>query len=274
MTDFSGYDIKHENYKDIQESHTEYMAACAGFEIPEIIDPREWYRIENQSSMSSCVGNALTGPMELSYRQKMGQIAQFSRMDAYLQSQKYSEIVQPGYRCFGVDGGALIAGARRAALERGVCFESTFPYPRGYTTKTPEAAAAEAALYKIMSSSWIDGKSGGDAFDQAKTYLGAGVGGILLGTPWPFNIGSGSTVTSFRNYGGSGHAWCILGYLKDKLVAANSHSAQFEDKGFFYFTRQGFNEMISNRNTTAVGLSDLTTPRGRKVNWAKESMFS
>lgn len=252
------------------------MQACGAFEIPESVDPRPWYHIEMQYQLSSCVGNALTGPMELSYRAATGNIEQFSRMDAYLQAQKYSDLVQPGFRYFGRDGGALIAGARRAAIEHGVCLEKLFPYPKppAYSTNIPKGETDDAGRFKIRSSSTISASNGGDAFDQAKTYLGAGVGGLLVGAPWPFNIGANHTVTNFRNYGRFGHAWTILGYLKDILVAANSHDVGFEDKGFFYLNRQGFNEMVANRGVTVVGLSDLTTPRGRKVDWETESMFA
>lgn len=269
-----GYDIQNENHQYIKANSTEFMGACRGVDGPEVLDPRDWYRIEMQYSMSSCVGHGLTGPIEVSYRNKMGQIQQFSRMDAYLASQKYSDIIQPGCQYFGRDGGALIAGARKASVERGVCLESTFPYPptAAYSTHVANGADAQAAQFKIGSSSLITPDS--DSFDQCLAYLKAGLGGLLVGAPWPFQIGPNHTVTNFRSYGSSGHAWCIIGYLKDLLVAANSHSTAFEDKGFFYLNRQGCNEMNSNRGTTIVGLSDLTVPRPRKVDWTKESMFS
>lgn len=274
----TGYDIQNENQKDINDNHTEFMSACGAFDLPDIMDPREWYKIEMQWQLSSCVGNAMTGPFEVSYRNRMGgKIGQFSRIFAYLIAQKYSDMVQPGFNYYGRDAGALIAGARRAAIEVGCCLESVMPYPNPvqYRTGFPDAAMSDAANYKIMSSSVINGQSGqGDAFDEAKTYIGAGVGAIFLGAPWPFNLNSQCQLTNFRSYGSQGHAWCVLGYLKDVLIAANSHDVSYGDKGFFYLTRQGFNELIANRNTTAVGLSDLTVPRGRKVDWSTESMFS
>ena len=248
------------------------MQACGAFDGPEILDPRDWYKIEMQYQLSSCVGNATTGPVEVSYRNKTGKIAQFSRWFAYLEAQKYSDIVQPGFRYFGRDGGALIAGARKFCTDVGNCFESTVKYPNRYVTDIPQVAFTEAANFKISSSSVI-GKTQ-DPYAEAKAYLSSGLGGLLLGAPWPFNISSNHTVTSFRNYGSQGHAWCIIGYLKDLLVAANSHDVTFEDKGFFYLNRQGFNELAANRNASIVGLSDLTVPRGRKVDWSKESMFS
>jgi len=268
----NGYDITNENKKYIHDNHVDFLQACGAFEGPKILDPRTWYRIEYQAQMSSCVGHGLTGPVEVSYRNRTGKIGQFSRMYAYLISQKYSDIVQPGMRYFGRDGGALIAGARKASVENGLCLETTFPYPQSYTTNMPQQAAQEAPNFKIGSSSVIGTTN--DPFAEALSYLSSGLGGILVGAPWPFNIDSNHVVTNFRNYGSQGHAWCILGYLKDYLIAANSHGTQFEDKGFFYLNRQGFNEMVNNRGTSVVGLSDLTVPRGRHVDWTKESMFS
>ena len=274
----SGYDIQNENRQYIKDNHTEFMQACGGITGPEVLDPRTWYKIEMQYMTSSCVGNATTGPLEVSYRNKTGNLGQMSRWFAYLMAQKYSDIVQPGFRYFGRDGGALIAGARKAMVDGGCCFESTYPFPatmqnqQVYTTKITEAQTTEAGLFKIGSSSVIGTTQ--DPFQEAHSYLESGLGGLLIGAPWPFNIGANNTVTNFRNYGSNGHAWCILGYLKDILVAANSHGEGFADKGFFYLNRQGFNEMVSNRNVSVVGMSDLTVPRGRKVDWTTESMFS
>jgi hypothetical protein len=271
----SGYDIQNEHYEDINENHVEFMAACAGFPMPDEIDPRKWYHIEMQYQMSSCVGNALTGPFEFAYRAATGNIAQFSRMGAYIMSQKYSDIVQPGFNYLGHDGGALIAGARRAAIEHGDCFESFWPYPKNaqYSTNVPKGEEGESSKFKMRTSSVI--QRDGNPYEQAKTYLGTNQGGLIVGAPWPFNIGPNSTVTNFRYFGSQGHAWTILGYLRDgRLIAANSHDVGFQDKGFFYLDPQGFNEMVANRGTTVVGLSDLTTPRGRHVDWSKESMFS
>ncbi len=273
MTVSLGYDINNENKQYILDNHTDFIMACKGYAAPDEIDPREWYKIEMQSSMSSCVGHGLTGPLEFGYRAKMKKTVNFSRMYAYLISQKYSEIVQGG-RYFGVDGGALIAGARKAAVDNGVCLEVTMPYPQGakYSTGIPKGADEEAHIFKIGSSSVIGTTR--DPYTEAKTYLSAGLGGLLVGAPWPFRI-SNHTVVDFRSYGSAGHAWCILGYLKDgRLVAANSHSEAFEDKGWFYLNQQGFNEMVGNSNTSVVGLSDLTVPRPRSVDWSKDSMFS
>jgi len=269
----TGYDIKNENKKYITDNHTDFIVACRGYAAPAEIDPRDWYKIENQSSMSSCVGNGLTGPLEFSYRTKMKKALNFSRMYAYLISQQYSEIVQPGNRYFGTDGGALIAGARKAAVDNGVCLEVTMPYPPGahYTTSIPKAAHEESHIYKIGSSSVIGTTQ--DPYEEAKTYLSAGLGGLLVGAPWPFNIGANHTVLDFSRYGSDGHAWCILGYLQDgRLIAANSHGEGFEDKGWFYLNKRGFNEMVYNSNTNVVGLSDLTVPRPRSVDWTKDSM--
>lgn len=263
-----GYDIANEQYVDINENHTEFMAACGATDIPEIMDPRPWFDILMQAAMSSCVGHGKAGVMQLCYKQATGNKAYFSRMDAYLQAQKFSDLIQPGFRYFGRDGGALVAGARRSSMEHGCCFEADFKYPNGYSTAIPGGETEKAQLFKIQSSSVIKD------FDSAKTYLGAGVGGLIVGAPWPFAIGSNSTVNSFRSYGRQGHCWCILGYLKDLLVGVNSHGTGFQDRGFFYLNRQGFNEMAANRAVTVVGLSDLTTPRGRKVDWANESMFA
>lgn len=273
----SGYDIVNENYEDIHEGHAEFMAACKDFPMPDVMDPRTWYKIEMQWQLSSCVGNAETGPIEVAFKNASGgKIGQFSRMYAYLKAQQYSDIVQPGFRYFGHDGGALIAGARRAAMEAGCCTEATYPYPKPvrYVTNIPKAADDEAKLYKILSSSVIGKSNQSDAFDEIRTYIGTGQGGILFGSPWPIQLNSNNTMTQFRNYGGQGHAQCAIGYLKDLIVCANSHDVTYGDKGFWYMTRQGCNEFFANRQVTGVGLSDLSVPRGRKVDWTKESMFS
>ncbi len=270
MTDefFSGYPIQHEREGFIHDYHADFMSVCAGAEMPEEIDPRKWYRIEMQSSMSSCVGHGLSGVIESDYRDVTGQIQHFSRMHCYLLAQEYSDKIMPGYNFLGRDAGALIEGAVAASLEQGPSLEKTFPYPGHYTTKIPAGANDEGKKYLIRSASYPKN------YDEAMTYLGTHQGKFLVGAPWPFRLSSGFTMTEFRSYGRSGHAWCILGYLKDgRLIAANSHDVTFADEGFFYIDKRGFNEMVNTRNVVVAGLSDLTTPKPRKVDYKRESMF-
>lgn len=268
----SGYDIQQERKGFLEKYHTDFMGVCGAADRPKSMDPRKWYKIENQFNFSSCVGNGETGVLELSYRNAMGGVVgQFSRWHAYLLAQKESDAVCPGYRYFGRDGGALIEGAVKAATTDGCALESTFPYPKygsGYNTTIPKAATEEAQKFKIRSSAWMS------SYEDTLAYLGTGQGGILIGAPWPFDLSSGYTMDSFRNYGNAGHAWCILGYLEDgRLVAANSHDITYADKGFFYITKRGYTEFVNNPNVSAAGLSDLTTPRPRSVDWSQESMF-
>lgn len=268
---FYGYILGDEDAKALEASAA--PMPMLAFTAPEEIDPRPWHRIENQRSMGSCQGHALSSLGEYAYHIATGEIIQFSPMWCYLMTQKKDGLL-------GSDRGSTIDGGRRVAQEDGFCPLEIFPYPNPvrYSTKIPDGAAEAAAKFKLHRHVMI--KSYQDAFD----FLASGQGGVEIGIPWGNN-----TVTNLEgvmeNYrpGGGGHAVCFLGYSKRRdtqgrkyLWLANSWSPQGWGKnGWGEIAPKAVEQMLAQRYTVMIGQSDMPVDdvKVRKVDWVKNSVF-
>lgn len=87
-------------------------------------------------------------------------------------------------------------------------------------------------------------------------------------------------VEQFRP-GGGGHAICFLGYSpredaqgRKYLWLANSWSEQWGDRGWAEVAPRAVDQMAQHPETVMIGLSDLSTPAPRNVNWTKNSVFT
>lgn len=261
MSEFTGLIHSIGNAIEVNEMASDrYLVVCGSAELPPELDPRPWHRIENQGPVNSCSGFALSSVGELCYRVAAGQVRQFSPMWSYLRAQLVGNL-------FGRDGGATISGAVRAAQNDGFCPLEVFPYPQPprYTTQIPAAAAEAASPFKIRGVGKIEGA------DNARTWLGTNQGGVLFALPWPLVVVNG-ICDSFTGYGNGFHAVAGLGYDQaGNIWIGNSHSTQWGDAGWFRLTPRAMDGLLRRvPGAVAVGLSDLTTPGPRLVDWTIE----
>lgn len=278
MNENYGYRIDLENREQLQGECVRMALKSGDFDEPERIDPRPIVVTEDQGSMGSCQGHALSTCLEwCHYVATQGQYLQLSRLFAYLGSQKMSNIVG--------DSGSTLQGGARLAKEYGICPEAQYPYPkpvvypRGGYKAIPDSLWAAAAPYKIKSASWIEQEP------DAKTFLASGAGLINIGIAWgsAMTPNSQGIISRFAP-GGGGHAVVIGGYVPDAAVGKptdqgyyyllhNSWSKRWGMDGWAYVTPTAVRQMLQHRFTYFVGLSDMSEVRPRSVDFIKESVI-
>lgn len=201
--------------------------------------PSLWYKIEHQKSMGSCQGHAASGCMEVSHFYLTGEEKHFSRMFAYIQSQKFDGITS--------DRGSTISAGAKTLIEVGLPLEETFPYPSRYTRKIPQAAYDEAGEYKSQQAVWLK------TYDDVINFLDAGLGAINIGVRW----------------GRGGHAVCITETIEGGGVkVANSWGTNWGDNGWFTWTARQLKQKMTESFTQAVGMTDMVDLVPRTVNWS------
>jgi hypothetical protein len=200
----------------------------------------------------------------MGYHISTGQVTQFSPLFAYLMTQRIDGIRG--------DQGSTIDGGRRCTMEFGACPLEVCPYPNPvhYTTNIPDGAADAASKFKIRSYTMIK------SYQDGQTFLSSGQGGIEIGISWPdeWMDTQGETLESFRP-GNGGHSVCFLGYSRRTdnnrehyWWLANSWGPdKWGDSGWMEVSPACVRQMLQNRDTVMVGLSDLTTPTPRKFHW-------
>ena len=267
-----GYRIDLENRQALRQGAVEFRRYVEGrYAAPPEIDPRPWHRIENQGSMGSCQGHALSSVCEMAYHIATGQVKQFSPLFAYYATQQLDGLL-------GRDAGSTISGGMQCATRFGACPLETMPYPNPvrYTGKIPPNAFEDAAAFKIRSHAVCQN------YDDVFAFLSSGQGGVEIGINWgsAMTPNEDGVVERFRP-GGGGHAVCFLGYSRRKddqgrnyLWLANSWSESWGDRGWAEVAPAAVDQMADDRDTVMIGLSDLSTPAPRTIDWTKESVFT
>lgn len=98
---------------------------------------------------------------------------------------------------------------------------------------------------------------------------------------WGNGLSSCTGVMERYVSGGGGHAVCFLGYSARRdsqgrayLWLANSWSEDWGARGWAEVAPRAVEQMLASSRTTAVGMSDLTTPTVRRVDWQKASVYA
>lgn len=237
---------------------------------PQEMDPRSWMRIENQKSMGSCQGHAQSSVGELCFHVATGKVTQFSPLFAYYATQEVDGLV-------GRDSGSTIGGGVECAMKVGFCPLELMPYPDPprYRWWISEEARQAAAAFRIRQRVWIE------SYDEAFTFLATGQGGIEIGMGWGNGLSNCAGIIERYSSGGGGHAVCFLGYSARRdsegrayLWLANSWSVDWGASGWAEVAPRAVEQMLASSRTTAVGMSDLTTPTVRRVDWQKASVYA
>ena len=188
-------------------------------------------------------------------------------MFAYLETQRFDGLL-------GRDRGSTIAGGLKVAKTVGFCRESLLkyrtPYPRNARTLVTDAMRDDAKAFKVESHAWLK------SYDEIFNYLASGVGVVETGTIWNSSFYANDRVLDHVNTrSGGGHAYAYLGYSKRKdrsgrqyLWRLNSHNDSWTE-----ISPNVIDQLSRHRFTATIGMSDLTTPRPRPVDFTKESVL-
>lgn len=231
------------------------------------LDPREVLRVENQGSVGSCAGHSLSTIMEWCHCIATGHAElQLSRAMAYYWTQRIDGITG--------DRGSTIHGGTRLAKETGVCREQLWPYVARYNPQSPVPEAdikADAARFKIQTA--VNLRS----YEALRIFLESGQGGVHTGITWKQSMNS-AVVEQFGGRGGGGHStgWPCCSERTDRngrpyIWGANSWGEQFGNGGWFEMSPMAIEQMLADRFTVFIGLSDLTTPEPRRIDWTLNS---
>jgi len=265
-----GYSIEDEKRDELLSTSVSAQYASVG-EIPERVDPRKsplaeqaWLQVENQGSIGSCAGNALTENMEYCWTVESGEVVQLSRMYAYLLSQKFDGITS--------DRGSTLSGNTKAGLQ-GICRESIAPYPSSYPGHgwMTDAMRADAEKYKIKSHTPMK------SAEECRAYIGSGIGIIQIGIAWgnAMEPDSNGCIRRFAA-GGGGHSVVYAGYIPDDdikqrsskgywLLLKNSWGRRWGKDGYAYVDTSAVDQMLKHQFTVFYGRSDMGAPRPRPL---------
>lgn len=250
MTDtFRGYDPSLERLDDLLANAQTYAMQgqrCAMFAGKGDVNKR--MPIEAQGNWPSCGGHAGSTLAEYLHWLKTGEIIHLSRMFAWVEAQRVHG--RPSAR-----NGVSIYALVKVLKEIGVPKEDLAEYRVG---------------------NWYD-DFGRDVYADAKTrvaehsyklktaeevwdFQNAGMGGVVWGVPWEFNMRSWHAVTSY-------------GPAEEFLLGDNSWGPDWDDDGRFEWDRGKVKRYLAKNGTVCVGLSDLSSPQVRQDNnWRDEVM--
>lgn len=223
------------------------------------VDPRKVMKVENQGSVGSCQGHALSSVCELCYYIATGDLTrQLSRQYAYVETQRIDGISG--------DRGSTISGGIKLATTKGLPEESFWTYSGRYETRRPSnwlEVETNAAQHKIGQAYQMQ------TYDGVRTFLGSGQGGISIGISWGGEVDR-AIVNSFSGAGGGGHAIALLA-LSERLDVSgrpyvwmlNSWGSNWGNGGWSEWAPNAVEQMLRHQYTAAFGLSDMpnVTPR-------------
>ena len=278
-----GWLFLEDDFESLSRTQTVYCHRALA-DLPDEVDPRKhpsygsgFLRTENQGSIGSCAGNALTECAEYSWTIETGRVMQFCRMFAYLETQK-----KDGIRG---DRGSTISGGTKVARDVGFCPEAdSKPYPRrypGHSWSTGEMREA-AKRYRMGSHTVLRNP------DEAKAYIGDGLGIVQIGIRWGRSMSPDSRgcISSFR-VGGGGHSVVLAGYVPDSVVGRssgdgywfllkNSWGTRWGIEGWAYVAPKAVNSMMRSSYSSFVGRSDMGNPEPRpdRVDFEKMSRWA
>jgi hypothetical protein len=246
------------------------LPVCGDTEETLLKAPPDWCRVENQGPINSCSANAMTSIAEkIEYIHKKKPI-QLSRWFQYIKSEEFTGT--PGR-----DQGATLSAALRVGVEVGFVPEDQCQYPKQYDRnrlRFSQELYKEAEQRRIKSK--IDLSKGYSAW---RTLLGQDIGAVLLGTFWPVQIDARGYAYNVPTSGG-GHAIAAL-FLADTFDAngrpdvwiVNSHDKSFGLQGWFKATASWVEQLQGRDYFGNVGVSDMSVPGPRKVDWTKRTMI-
>jgi len=272
VDEFTGYNPELERVDEIRQSAVAFTITYGDYQAPDEIDPRGKIRHDKQFNMGSCAAFSLTNGGEYIGTALHGwatftDVFQFSQLFAYLETQRIDGLL-------GRDVGSTIAGGLRVAREIGFLpladLPYRTPYPANARSLITDAMRAKASALKIGSHSWLK------SYDDIFNYLGSGAGCCHTGTVWNDSFyASNGVLERISLSNGGGHATCWAGYSKRKdsrgrnyIWRINSHNDSWTE-----IAPSVIDALCSHRYTSIVGISDLSIPKPRKIDFSKTSIL-
>ena len=267
MDFFTGYNPELERRDEIANSSTPMLFTMRDFAAPVEVDPRPLMRHDKQGNMGSCQGFSLTNCGEYLWALPHGGVSserQFSQLFSYLESQRIDNLL-------GRDAGSTIAGGLKTASQIGYLAESELPYrtpyPNNAKSLVTDSMRKLAERYKIRSHTWLE------SYEAIFQYLASGAGAVHTGTLWNDSFyASNGVLESISLRNGGGHATAWLGYSRRKdsrgrnyIWRLNSHNDSWTE-----IAPSVIDALCRHQYTSIVGISDLSTPGPRKMDWLKE----
>lgn len=255
-----GWRYERENYTQLHAtSERNWQRRVRGlFSAPEEVDPRPWFRVENQRQQGACQGFSLSNQGEYAYMQAVGEQIQFAPQFCYIRTQ-----IKDGIQG---DRGSTIEGGEWVAKNIGFATELVWgPYTGLYSARptsgrTMEECLQEAAGRKIVTSADIE--SQGDGF----VWMSSGLGSIHIGITWNKSCTPINGVIETYDYvtQGGGHSVSFLGYSKRKDKKGrnywwmlNSWGTSWGNKGWAEVSPTAVEQMLRGRWTVMRGMTDL-----------------
>lgn len=238
-------------------------------EPPEEIDPRPYHRVENQGQQGSCQGHDISSCVEHCHHIATGEVKQYSRAHGYYGSQRIDGLL-------GRDQGSTISGGVELTKTVGLVSEEEWPYPPRYNPNPPvswEKIAEMANPFRIKSHMVLR------SYEEMFNYLATGQGAISTGTAWGFTPNSEGVVERYSG-GSGGHATAVLGYSRRKdsrgrryLWLLNSWGTSWGNGGWAEVSPSAWDSVVRNNYTVIIGVSDLSTPVVRPIDWTKKPII-
>ena len=268
MDFFTGYNPELERRDEIANSSTPMLFTMRDFSAPDEIDPRKLIRHDDQGNMSSCGGHGNTNAAEFVWALSDGQYSegkQLSRLFAYLEAQRFDGLL-------GRDAGSTISGGLKVGKDIGYLeekhLEYVTPYPSNARTLVTDAMRKLAEPFKIRSHTWLE------SYDGMFQYIASLTGACFAGSIWNNSFyASNGVLDSISLRNGGGHAYCFAGYSRRKdsrgrnyIWRKNSHS----NDNWTEIAPSVIDALCRHQYTSIVGISDLSTPGPRKMDWIKE----
>jgi C1A family cysteine protease len=270
LVGFYRQDLEDRDFLSATQTDARYLSFG---DLPERIDPRNhplgqegWLQVENQGQIGSCQGASLSENIEYCYTVATNKVLQFSKMFAYLESQRFDNIRS--------DSGSTLSGGTKAVKQSGICRQEIAPYPSRYPGHSwiTQEMREDASKYKLLSHTEMT------SVEQIKAFIGSGIGIVQIGISWNNSMtpSSNGTITSFSGGGGGGHAVVFAGYLPDSDVGArssagywlllkNSWGTRWGVRGYCYVDPRAVEQMLRHQFTVMIGRSEMTHPEPRPV---------
>lgn len=262
MTPEPNWDISKEDLDWIHETAiAQPVWPSNAYAATEEIDPRTWYRSEDQLSLGACQGFALSGIGEFAFRVATGKIIQFSPMWCFVESQRLGSLLGNHMN------GSRLTDGLKLAKTMGFCPEPVWPYRGVYDTRRPAGALDAAAPYKLGSHSMVR------SYDDLHAYLSTNQGGVWIGcNAGGFHPNAPGRLTRWRPSGGQGHSTAFLGFQRDGQL--HMWNSGYPAPGWYLATPEWVNGMLRDGGSIAIGGSDLSTPEPRQFNWKKQNVLA
>jgi len=213
------------------QDERDYRYEQKKIELKESVDLREWdSSVDDQSSLGSCVGNAIANAYELMVRRLYpSQFAELSRLFIYYNSRLFDNSIKE-------DIGTYIRDGLKAAARYGICSEKAWPYTiENFDQQPPAECYVEASQRVITRYETLYTLR--DLLEVLNNNTPIVIGmSIYEGF---MEMGPRSPVvkmpTEYSSYIGS-HAVTVLGYnyAKQMFLAKNSFGKSWGDGGYFW----------------------------------------